>query len=228
MVVISKAVAVQAIPKIDLFYILPNILVGSFPANFKIFPCSHRSDLHKILSYLEISFTHSLVLNLAIEPPEYTVSSKYKGKIFCKRVNWFDYRPFPVYELITLMHCVINFLKKKGTGVFIHCEHGKGRSGTLVCALLMVMFDLNIKEANSMFAKRRFLFPLGVDIKQQIRFLEYLNFLLLGDNFKDYVKLRDSYTWKIKSVEIHASPEVKKGVSFRISAANLTTLKFHV
>jgi protein-tyrosine phosphatase len=209
----------QAYPRLDLFYVLPNLLVGSYPLNWKSF-FSGKTSLDLIVEILTKNFDKALIINLATERPLYSVKNH---KIQYQLIDWVDYHAFPIFNFINLVHSIINYLHHKKRAVFIHCKHGKGRTGTLICGILILLFNLTPNEAYNVFMNRRKLFDTNIYIKSQNLMLDSFT-LLFHRNIKTYINIRDSTkTWIITDLFISASNSNKQR-KLGVSIGNLNNL----
>ena len=98
--------------------------------------------------------------------------------------------------------------------VVIHCNHGKGRTGTLICCfLLFVKIFETPNEAMSFYAKKRFETEgLGVTQPCQVKYIHYFYYILKNEKLfpkvlsiqkiviKDDSELNNPY-FKVKSAE---------------------------
>lgn len=171
----------QVKPGLDLFFILPNLIVGSNPTQYSLNKKSittKETNLKETLSVLATTFGQTLIVDLIGEKKPYDINQEYTSKIRLKWIHWLDYRSFPMKSFIELLHVIVDFLRKKQSGVFIHCKHGKGRTGTLVCGLLMFFCSVTPDMANNIFIKRRVLYNVGVKINSQLKMLKYWECLL--------------------------------------------------
>lgn len=201
---------------LDAFTIVPRIVAGSYPSQ-KTGLQGQDSDLTKLCKYLSTTYKKSLIVNLVAEKDAYTIPNDFRDLIETKHVFWKDNNVIAIYELIQLVHCIMSFLRNKGHGVFIHCKHGKGRTGTLVCALLILINDIEVSEANKIFVERRILYKTGVKQKSQLRLLDYWRYLTKGNKI-NVVIFQQKNKWKILKIKIHSEePDTSK--IFSIKAA---------
>lgn len=169
----------QACPNVDLFYILPNLIVGSYPVRKKMFQIGYQEDsLTEILKILSNKYKKTLIINLVVEKKPYYIEHEYINYFEVKCIQWNDYSMLALQDFIDLVYYILNFMKKRENGIFIHCKHGKGRTGTLVCAILMLFYSVSIKEANFIFQKRRMLYDIGVKVEAQLAMLKYWEILI--------------------------------------------------
>ena len=227
----------QALPYIDLFYILPNLLVGSYPKSQQFIPFfNNNSTFNKIFDFLHKNFQNVLVIDLVGEKDEYEIEEQSSTNIEVYKVNWFDYHVIPLSTLIELAHFVIAFLNKpidlsKGqNGVFIHCKHGKGRTGTLTNVVLMSIYQIDAREANQFFSQKRYVYNNAVTVESQLRYIKYWEEVrTMGENeFKIFTSQTTKFL--IKSVTINNKSSTNKNL-FQIKIGNITmdtAVKFHI
>lgn len=201
-----KAKVKQPCPGVDMYKTFDNIFIGSYPVISNCFGKKNTSSLVNILDFLYSKYDSSLIIDLAKEKTSYIIEKKYKTKINYEKVYWMDYHSFPLCDFITLIYRIIAFLKKGNNGVFIHCKHGKGRTGTLVCGLLMLFYNTTYEIANKKFIKDREIYKEGVRCKAQIKLLEYWELIInnenIGNQFINIEKHRHK-RWIINSILIY-------------------------
>lgn len=170
----SKSQNGAIIEGVDAFEIIPRVVVGSYPSEKKFSP-DEISDLDKLCLFLCKTYEKSLIVNLVAEKDIYSVDNEL---IELKHVFWKDNHAIALCEFVQIVYYVLTFLKDPKNGVFIHCKHGKGRTGTFVCALLILVENMTVEQANTFFARRRTLYHTGVKQKSQLRLLNYWKYLV--------------------------------------------------
>jgi hypothetical protein len=99
----------QALEGFDLFYLLPNVLVGSYPAKTrKILHSTRKPTLMMLTDYLIENFEKVLIINLVAENVAYTMPADSSHSIQQLHIHWFDYHALPLHELSSLVHDVPN------------------------------------------------------------------------------------------------------------------------
>lgn len=81
---------------------------------------------------------------------------KFDGKV--KDYDWEDHQAPALYTVFEICQQMLNFLEQNDKNVVVvHCNHGKGRTGTIIVSLLLFcnFFD-DVDEALKFYAKRRF------------------------------------------------------------------------
>ena len=71
--------------------------------------------------------------------------------------QWADHEAPPLFDILSVCENALTFLSKKDTNVAIfHCLAGKGRTGTVICCLLLYSGETNdVKDAVDFFAMKR-------------------------------------------------------------------------
>lgn len=164
---------------LDVCYVSSRILVCGAPVT------KYRNCVKELHTYLQFQHEDNWWMwNLQRE------SSGYNDKEFFHRVNHF---PFPDHyppSLRTMINCVFqmkSWLEQSPTNVVcIHCNAGKGRSGTIGCALMMVMDNISPETAMAKFTEKRMkrFSGSGVSIISQTRYLNYWAKLLHNPEIK--------------------------------------------
>lgn len=213
----SKAIDGSLIEGVDAFEIIPRVIVGSYPSNRERLQGKH-TDLAKLCNYLCDTYDNSLIVNLVAEKEIYSIDKYNNSSIEILHVFWKDNHAIALCEFVQLIYFIMNFLKNNRNGVFIHCKHGKGRTGTLTCALLMLIEKMNVGEANAFFAKRRTLYKTGVKQKSQIRLLHYWKHLV--DNKAPIEFQLKKKQWRLKKI-ILESNEQDNSKEFIVQCASI-------
>ncbi|KAG0683664.1 Telomerase protein component 1 [Pichia californica] len=209
---------------VDFHMILPKIGVGSYPVSHQLFGLSKDySDLDIIIKALTSNFKKVLIIDLvAEEEPYYTIGIEEKGVLY-QKINWVDYHTLALSDFINLIYKIVSFIKGNNCGVFIHCKHGKGRTGTLVCGLIMFSYSKTIDEANKIFAERRIVYKNGVQCISQLELLKYWWNIINNEDFRtNYIRLRAEITTKSWVIhEFYIDDNVGKHHMFEFRLANI-------
>lgn len=120
-------------------------------------------------------------------------------------------------DMISIVEAIDSFISR-GTnhGVFVHCKHGKGRTGTVLAAYLMKKLNCDVQYSNAVLAKRHRIYLKGVTVKCQLKYLEY---------WSDYLHERDCCyastdgNWIIEGVQVNGY----KGWTYEVELAPLET-----
>lgn len=209
---------------VDMFYVLPNVLVGSYPSEqTSMGKIKGEGSLRKILEFLSETYKKSLVINLVAEQKTYKIDEKFSSAVSCKWVHWIDHHPLALSDFVNLIYSIVKFLQVKSHAVFIHCKHGKGRTGTLVCALITYLYGVSLDDAFEIFVQRRAIYEVGVKIESQIRLLHYWNDILENQKVKlAYTQIKDETTaWFLRKMQLKKASGIQKGKKFNLRIANI-------
>jgi phosphatidylinositol-3,4,5-trisphosphate 3-phosphatase and dual-specificity protein phosphatase PTEN len=118
---------------LDLTAITPRIYAMSFPAS-TFTEMIYRNSIHTVAEYIEKHHKNkSLVMNLS--------NKEYDKTPFGGRVldfEWEDHHSPTLALLVGACSKMLEFLSSDPENVcFVHCNAGKGRTGTLICCYLM-------------------------------------------------------------------------------------------
>ncbi|CCH40961.1 Phosphatidylinositol-3,4,5-trisphosphate 3-phosphatase [Wickerhamomyces ciferrii] len=190
---------------LDLSYITKRIIVCSCPVSS--YPkLAYRNSINDLINYLQIEHrNHWSIWNLKLESPnDYSLNSReLQDKIF--HFPWPDHQPSSFKLLLNCLHSIDQFLKKDYENVVvIHCKMGKGRSGLVVCAYLMLYLNFTKNEACELFTSKRMKpgFGNGVSIISQ---LEYLSYCELYSKCRSYKPQKIAYIETIKIFHVENS-----------------------
>lgn len=198
----------------DLAYITPRLIVSSGPVSDPIKKC-YRYPIEDLVTILTMKHGDNWhIWNLRGEGKGYSEEDVY-GKM--------SYYPFPDHQppsFDILLHICMNihsFLSKDERNVaLVHCRAGKGRSGTIICGVLMLEAFINgkaisIDMANDLYTQMRMRPGIGkgVSIRSQLRYLKYWEvYLNSKESMKREIRLAnrmgastvnlsiESITWK--------------------------------
>lgn len=175
----------------EVFYVAPGVMGGAFPQQ----PQRLQTQLK--------SWPRLLVLNLAHEGPTYIVSG-----IDIEEWPVMDGQNMAFGDLVAVVDRMVEYVDM-GTnhGVFVHCRHGKGRTGTVLVAYLMRRYGAGVDAANALLAKRHRLYRIGVTVKCQLRYLHY---------YGEYLQER---AWETDSAYVVDSLEILGGGRWQFDVA---------
>jgi len=161
---------------LDLSYITERILVCSCPVS-KFPQKLYRNSLNDLLNYMEIKHSDNWSLwNFKTENlDDYSWNHKLlKGKLY--HFPWPDHQAPPFQLLLNAVKSIHAFLLKDPKNVAVlHCKMGKGRSGLIATAYLIVYGALTKSEACHLFTEKRMNlgFGEGISILSQLKYLDY-------------------------------------------------------
>ncbi|KAI8968592.1 protein-tyrosine phosphatase-like protein [Mycotypha africana] len=159
---------------LDLSYITDRIIAMSYPSEG--LECLYRNSITEVKKSLfclsrfldRRHAGHYKVYNLRSEK-QYTLSK------FSK-----DHQAPPFTILIEFCQDASSWLREDAKNVVaIHCKAGKGRTGTVIAALLLHLGISNTSsEAIRMYGEKRTKDSKGITIPSQVRYVEYYEFML--------------------------------------------------
>ncbi|KAI7892174.1 protein-tyrosine phosphatase-like protein [Mucor mucedo] len=159
---------------LDLTYITDNIIAMSYPA--KGLEGIYRNPYDQVKKFFDIRHHgHYKVYNLRSE-------KKYDSARFEKVSNYpfLDHQAPPFTTLVNVCEDAASFLDRNDKNVVaIHCKAGKGRTGTVIAALLLRLNIANDAEtALKIYDDQRTTDSNGVTVPSQRRYVDYYNFML--------------------------------------------------
>jgi len=168
---------------LDLTYVTTNIIAMSFPS--KGSKAVYRNKIDHVAKFFEEKYSDSshidyMIYNLCSEM-EYD-HRKFHGNV--RRYQIDDHNVPRLEEMVKLVEDVCAWLRGGEEGrqrvVALHCKGGKGRTGTMICAVLIDQFD-EFEDASTTltyFGERRTDLNVanqfqGVETFSQIRYVSY-------------------------------------------------------
>ncbi|KAI8085614.1 protein-tyrosine phosphatase-like protein [Thamnidium elegans] len=188
---------------LDLSYITNNIIAMSYPSGG--FESFYRNPYPKVKNFLDSRHAgHYKVYNLRRE-------KQYDLNRFENAANYpfEDHQAPPFDTLIEFCQDASEWLQNNENNVVaIHCKAGKGRTGTVIAALLLNlgMAD-NADTAMEIYGKERTDNSKGVTIPSQRRYVEYYHYMLRNRSL--YEGNKDKSV-QLKQIMIHAIPHSMK------------------
>ena len=162
---------------LDLTYITSRIVAMSFPASG--LETTYRNPLHKVKEFINNNHSNNyLVMNLSSRQYDY---SQFDGQVI--EYQWNDHQAPLIQVLFDGVLQIYQFLNKDiNNVVFVHCNAGKGRTGTMiVCFLLFADLFNRPFDARTYYSYKRFnSLCRGVTQPSQIRYINYFMALMKG------------------------------------------------
>jgi phosphatidylinositol-3,4,5-trisphosphate 3-phosphatase/dual-specificity protein phosphatase PTEN len=159
---------------LDLAYVTPYIIVTSMPTSDSV-KIWYRNSCRDLREFLKRHHgTNWRLWNFRAEK-----SGGYDDKEFDNSVVHYpfsDHRPPPFELILEVVNSIDKFLQMDSRNVAVlHCKAGQGRSGTMLCAYLIVEQGYSWQDANQLFTEKRMRrgFGQGVSILSQQRYLRY-------------------------------------------------------
>ena len=232
-------------PSLDLSYITPRIIAMAYPSE-NLFQKLYRNDIKEVSSFLNnYHNSNYLIFNLSGSPYNETY---FNGKVLTYQIE--DHNPPTLQQLFTICQQSKMFLAENDSNVVVyHCLCGKGRTGTVICCMLLYCGVCNsAQKATEYFALKRFgTKQKGVNNLGQVRYVYYFDLIMNGMFFPSLqtqiqpvydinmvydvsspsttsnalnVSYLDLHVINIKNINIISVHEVCEGVSFIIKIKN--------
>lgn len=165
---------------LDLSYITDRILVCSCPVS--TFPqVLYRNSINDLVNFLDISHpSHWSIWNFKNENPDdysFALENDLKNKLH--HFPWPDHEAPPFQLILSAVASIHQYLEDSPSNVAVlHCKMGKGRSGLIAVAYLMIYENYSRIQACQLFTKKRMKqgFGEGVSILSQLKYLSYCSY----------------------------------------------------
>ncbi|KAL7669001.1 hypothetical protein ACOME3_009677 [Neoechinorhynchus agilis] len=168
-------------------YILPNLIAMGFPA--RNVQKVYRNDFDDFLRFLKEEIEPKGDFQIYNLCPE-SERDIYGNAAIREKVNnnftTEDHNPPRFVDMIAFCSCASVELHKEDTTLIIHCKAGKGRTGVMVCILLLDCGRFTCaKDALLFYADSRTYDGKGVTIPSQRRYVHYYELYLRGRRVYD-------------------------------------------
>lgn len=160
---------------LDITPITPRVYAMSYPAA-DFFQKMYRNPIQDVASFIEQKHGEKFWI--------YNLSGRvYDKKPFKGRVNdyeWEDHHSPTMVLLVEACQSIFKFLEQDPDNViYVHCNAGKGRTGTLICCYLMFCgFADSAQNAITYYGWKRFRHGRGVTQPSQLRYVFYFEKIL--------------------------------------------------
>lgn len=160
---------------LDITYITDRILAMSFPASG--FEQCYRNNISRVSQFLDEKHPGSYkIYNLSNRSYN---TNKFKGEVVS--YEWEDHHSPPLLMLFKICKDMYDYLKDPANVVVVHCNAGKGRTGTsIACFLMYSGLSKNSQDAIRYYGRKRFSTGLGITQPSQIRYVRYFELVYKG------------------------------------------------
>jgi phosphatidylinositol-3,4,5-trisphosphate 3-phosphatase and dual-specificity protein phosphatase PTEN len=209
---------------LDLSYITSRVIAMAYPGSG--LTTLYRNNINQVSDFLfERHGKNFLVFNLS--GFQYDTSKFYDQVL---SFEWLDHHAPQLETLFSIVSKMVNFAKQNVKNiVVVHCNAGKGRTGTVICCYLMFLnyFD-TVEDCFKYYSKMRFDFGDAVTQPGQVRYVHYFHKLLKEKYYFPLQKTIKTITMKHiplkeKSGEIRPFIEIYFNNSDNIDFTNKTS-----
>ena len=162
---------------LDLSYITSRVLAMSFPSDSIVESIIHN-NINEISQYLNSRYTKNNYYIYNLSGIDYD-RSKFNNNV--SLFQWADHEAPPLFDILTVCELSVSFLCQRDINIVVfHCLAGKGRTGTVICCLLLFCGATTVvKEAVDYFAIKRFgAVGRGVTQPSQLRYISFFNYMM--------------------------------------------------
>lgn len=167
--------------KLDLAYITPQLIASAMPTK-GFFQGFYRMSIESVVGFLDKEHeSHWHIWNLQDDNEVGYDPNKIRGVEDTSLVTRHpvkDHQPFPFAMLVRIATEIRDYIELDPKNVaFVHCKCGKGRTGSVVAAYLMLYHGMTYSQAIFTFTQKRIRLGIlnGISIKSQQRFLQYVD-----------------------------------------------------
>jgi phosphatidylinositol-3,4,5-trisphosphate 3-phosphatase/dual-specificity protein phosphatase PTEN len=161
---------------LDLTYITPRLVAMAYPAS-DLIEKTYRNSISDVAELLERNHGDAyLVVNASGREYDYT---RFKG--VCFAMEWEDHSAPLLTTLIETCWKMQEFLlQQPNSAIAVHCNHGKGRTGTLLISFILYNLAFpTMQEAKLYYEGKRFSEgKLRISQPCQLRYLKYMERLI--------------------------------------------------
>ncbi|KAH3732645.1 phosphatidylinositol-3,4,5-trisphosphate 3-phosphatase [Pelomyxa schiedti] len=195
----------DGVVNLDLSYITERIIAMSYPADGM--ESTYRNCIDDVAAMLNARHPkHYLIYNLSGRLYDAT-KFQHNVETWC---SFPDHHapPFTLY-LHTICHMGIWLLSDPLNVVVVHCQAGRGRTGTVISGFLLLsgLFQ-KAEDAMTYFSKMRFDTPDGISGPSQKRYVRYLTSVLYGGVLPRITPL------KLRELTIVCMPQISQSTLF--------------
>lgn len=181
---------------LDITYITDRILAMSFPASG--FETWYRNNISRVASFLDEKHPGSYkIYNLSNRTYN---TNKFKGEV--ASFEWEDHHAPSLLVLFKICWDMYNYLLNPNHVVVVHCNAGKGRTGTSIAWFLIYSgLAKNAQDAIRYYGRKRFSTGLGITQPSQIRYVRYFELVYKGI-------IKSPSMCSLKKVKMHTIPHI--------------------
>jgi len=196
---------------LDLAYITKRIIAMGFPSQG--IEGVYRNNIDDVVRFMETYHADCYkVYNLCSERTyDAACKARFHGRV--ESFPFDDHNP-PPFEMIRAF-CIdaSNWLHAAPQNVVaVHCKAGKGRTGVMVCALLLHLFDCSsAEEALKYFSAARTYDGKGVTIMSQKRYVKYF-----AENLKRTREIVPARLLRLRALRIQNPPPEAKVLTVKV------------
>lgn len=165
---------------LDLSYITDKIIALAFPFSFSF----TGNSVEEVKLFFEARHSNNYKMYNLCKEETYGEDTFFRQGYFPMA----DHETADMKQIIAFCQDAKDFLEEKNEHVIgVHCKAGKGRTGLLICCLLMyIEFVTNSQDAMRYFGLMRTAKGRSVKIPSQIRYINYFETLLRQNKLTDF------------------------------------------